>query len=221
MESNEIQTSEAHLTTAAEAILKAAEKLFATKGLDLVSTREIARAAGQKNHSALQYHFGDRHELIDAILDYRMIPLNQRRLEMLVVIENAGQTHNVRELVSALVLPLVSEISKAPEDSYYISLMSQLFTRHQAHIVFNGDKSRASGLWSIIEYLAGSLGLSDEERLARMTFVGTQIVHTLAGWDHLRRTQPELMTNEILMVRTEWLISFLEGALLSKPPVET
>ena len=221
MESNEIQTGEAHLTTAAEAILKAAEKLFATKGLDLVSTREIARAAGQKNHSALQYHFGDRHELIDAILDYRMIPLNQRRLEMLVVIENAGQTHNVRELVSALVLPVVSEISKAPEDSYYISLMSQLFARHQADIVFNADESRVSGLRSTIEYLAGALSLSDEERIARMMFLGTQIVHTLAGWDHIRRTQPELMTNEILLVRTEWLIRFIEGALLSKPPLET
>ena len=233
MESNEIQTSEAHLTTAAEAILKAAEKLFATKGLDSVSMREISRASGQKNNSALQYHFGDRDELVNAILDYRMIPLNQRRLQMVAEIEYSGQTNNVRKLVSAIVLPFVSEVSKcgianrphiwrlqAPEESYYISLMSQLFARHQAHVVFNGDESRASGLWSLLVYLAGLLGLSDEEFVARMEFTGTQIVHTVAGWDHLRRTQPELMTNEMLTVRSEWLISFVEGALLNKPLVK-
>ena len=233
MESNEIQTSEAHLTTAAEAILKAAEKLFATKGLHLVSMREISRASGQKNNSALQYHFGDRDELINAILDYRMIPLNQRRLQMVAEIEYAGQTNNVRKLVSAIVLPFVSAVSKcgianrphiwrlqAPEESYYISLMSQLFARHQANVVFNGDESRASGLWSLLVYLAGLLGLSDEEFVARMEFTGTQIVHTVAGWDHLRRTQPELMTNEMLTVKAEWLISFVEGALLNKPLVK-
>ena len=46
-------------------IIEAAERLFAQKGIDKVSTREIAREAGQKNHSALKmrysplpYHYG-------------------------------------------------------------------------------------------------------------------------------------------------------------------
>ena len=64
--------------------------------------------------------------------------------------------------------------------------MSQLFARHQAHVVFNGDESRASGIWSLLVYLAGLLGLSDEEFVARMEFTGTEIVHTVASWDHLR-----------------------------------
>ncbi|MDG2272079.1 MAG: helix-turn-helix domain containing protein [Halioglobus sp.] len=233
MEGKKVKNSQARLGATAVVILTNAERLFATKGIDSVSMREISRASGQKNNSALQYHFGDRDELINAILDYRMIPLNQRRLQMVAEIEYAGQTNNVRKLVSAIVLPFVSAVSKcgianrphiwrlqAPEESYYISLMSQLFARHQAHVVFNGDESRASGLWSLLVYLAGLLGLSDEEFVARMEFTGTQIVHAVAGWDHLRRTQPELMTNEMLTVRSEWLISFVEGALLNKPLVE-
>jgi AcrR family transcriptional regulator len=34
------------------AMLRAAERLFAEKGVDAVSLREIANAAGQGNHSA-------------------------------------------------------------------------------------------------------------------------------------------------------------------------
>lgn len=65
-----------------EKILLAAERLFAERGFG-VSLREIAVAAGQRNHSAVQYHFGDKTGLIDALYAYRMTPLNLRRRELL------------------------------------------------------------------------------------------------------------------------------------------
>ena len=49
-------------------IMEAAEYLFAHKGIHAVSLNEINKAAGQKNTSALHYHFGNRKALIDAIL---------------------------------------------------------------------------------------------------------------------------------------------------------
>ena len=60
-------------------IIEAAEKLFSEKGFDNVSTREIAREAGQKNHSAMHYHFGSMDQLVKAIFDYRMIPVDELR----------------------------------------------------------------------------------------------------------------------------------------------
>lgn len=62
-----------------EQLLAAAEKLFLQHGLDEVSTRAIVREAGQKNHSALQYHFGGRDGLISAILVRRMQQVEGRR----------------------------------------------------------------------------------------------------------------------------------------------
>ena len=50
------------------AAIDAAEALFAERGLDGVTTREILDAAGQKNQSALQYHFGSREGLILALV---------------------------------------------------------------------------------------------------------------------------------------------------------
>src|ERR687891_78479 len=54
--------------TTAERLIAAAESLFATHGIDGVSLREINRAAGARNASALQYHFGDRDGLLRAVL---------------------------------------------------------------------------------------------------------------------------------------------------------
>ena len=48
-------------------LIETAERLFAEKGIDNVSLREINRAAGQKNVAALHYHFGTRESLLEAI----------------------------------------------------------------------------------------------------------------------------------------------------------
>ena len=41
-------------------IVAAAERLFADIGIDATSLAEINKAAGQRNRSAVQYHFGDK-----------------------------------------------------------------------------------------------------------------------------------------------------------------
>ncbi|MGE0624874.1 MAG: TetR/AcrR family transcriptional regulator [Pseudomonadales bacterium] len=60
-------------------LLNAAETLFLQHGLDEVSLRAIVREAGQRNQSALQYHFGGRDGLLAAILSRRMAQIESRR----------------------------------------------------------------------------------------------------------------------------------------------
>ena len=43
-----------------ERLLLTAEKLLGERGINGVSLREITREAGQRNASALHYHFGSR-----------------------------------------------------------------------------------------------------------------------------------------------------------------
>jgi AcrR family transcriptional regulator len=62
-----------------EQLLDTAEKLFLARGLDDVSLRTIVREAGQRNQSALQYHFGSRDGLVAAILSRRMQQVEARR----------------------------------------------------------------------------------------------------------------------------------------------
>jgi AcrR family transcriptional regulator len=55
-------------TETREKLRRAAEHLFARHGLD-VPIREIHALAGQKNASAIQYHFGSKEELVAAIIE--------------------------------------------------------------------------------------------------------------------------------------------------------
>ena len=54
--------------TTRAALLSAAERLFAERGIDGVSLREINRASGARNAIAVQYHFEDRAGVVRAIL---------------------------------------------------------------------------------------------------------------------------------------------------------
>src|SRR3546814_12988999 len=54
--------------TAAPRILQAAEDCFGEHGIDAVSLRQIAIAAGQGNTAAVHYHFGSKEGLLERIL---------------------------------------------------------------------------------------------------------------------------------------------------------
>lgn len=71
-------------------LIEVAEALFVARGPDEVPLREILREAGQRNQSALQYHFGGRQGLIEAIVNRRMAQLDARRCDLLEAID-AGQ----------------------------------------------------------------------------------------------------------------------------------
>ncbi len=62
-------------------LLDAAERLFAQRGIEGPSLREINLAAGQRNKSSLQYHFKSREGLLRAILERHNHTLQQRRAE--------------------------------------------------------------------------------------------------------------------------------------------
>lgn len=66
-----------------ERILLAAERLFAERGLDGASLRQISAAAHNGNNTAVQYHFGSKERLIQAIFEYRLRDLNERRAALI------------------------------------------------------------------------------------------------------------------------------------------
>src|SRR6187200_1293401 len=94
---------------AAGSLISAAEQLFADRGIDGVSLREINREAQQRNTTSLQYHFGDRQGLLRAILAKHGREVDIRRNALLDQYEANG-VDDVRLLASAFVVPLVSKL---------------------------------------------------------------------------------------------------------------
>ena len=68
---------------ASGSLIAAAERLFAARGIDGVSLREINREAQQRNTTSLQYHFGDREGLLRAIMAKHGREIDARRNALL------------------------------------------------------------------------------------------------------------------------------------------
>jgi len=121
-----------------EHLIRTAERLFAEHGIGAVSLRRINQAAGQKNASALHYHFGSREALIDAIFAYRMTGVNRRRLALLDAIAPQGAANapaggaardaRLRPVVESIVLPLAEQIDDGTGGSHYIRFLAQAYS---------------------------------------------------------------------------------------------
>jgi len=109
--------------TATKAVLlREAERLFARRGLYQVTVREILEAAGQRNVSAINYHFGSRDGIRDAILVRHGDPTDVARGELLA---QCGRDATSRELIAALVLPYAAHLS-TPSGRDYLRIVAQL-----------------------------------------------------------------------------------------------
>lgn len=91
----------------AEAILDAAEKLFAYRGFSAVSMRMIATESGQHLASA-NYYFGSKAGLFEAAFLRRIVPVNRRRIELLDGIQAAGPL-TIEAVVHAYLSPLFED----------------------------------------------------------------------------------------------------------------
>lgn len=92
----------------AERILDAAERLLGERGVAGTSVRAVTAEAGV-NLGALHYHFGSKENLVRAVVERRVGPLNAARLARLDALEAAGSVgaEGVPALVDALVAPVL------------------------------------------------------------------------------------------------------------------
>jgi AcrR family transcriptional regulator len=106
--------------TTKEVIVRVAEQLFGERGLEGVSLRQIGAAAGNGNNSAVQYHFGSKDALIQAIFEYRMPNLHERR-RLLIAERHPG---DLRAWVECYVLPILEQAER--EGSHYLTFVAML-----------------------------------------------------------------------------------------------
>lgn len=92
-------------TRSKDALLDAAERLIAEHGFE-VPLRDIAKAAGQRNNSAVNYHFRSRQDLVDAVVARRLLPMELERERMLDELD-ADDPADAHALMRVLVVPLL------------------------------------------------------------------------------------------------------------------
>ena len=162
-------------------LLEAAERLFAERGVDAVSLREITRESGARNAIALQYHFEDRAGVLQAIFDKHMPEVDARRHAMLDEYEARGEP-DLRALASALVRPLAAKLADRDGGLPFLQIYAELIDRPQEPAAKATDDSLQR--WRLLME-----PLLDEEA-ARLHRRFTAILHTTAELGRRARTGP-------------------------------
>lgn len=158
-------------------LLRAAEELFAVKGVDGALTRDITLLAGQSNPSAVQYHFGSRQGLLEAVMAGRQVRTEAAlapRLAGLLANAAAGPP-DLRELLAALVAAEATEL--ATVDGRHCLLISAQLSHESGvrtrtpHPTLDG-----TGYWRLICLIEDCLGrLPEPVRLERLDLALTLI----------------------------------------------
>lgn len=107
-----------------EQLVVTAERLFALHGIEAVSLRQICSEAGNANNSAVQYHFGDKDRLLQAIFEYRIPHLMARRNLLAAEAVSRGEFEDLRTALLVQFLPLVEQAEL--DGSYYLGFVTQL-----------------------------------------------------------------------------------------------
>lgn len=206
-------------------ILDTAERLFVQQGFNGTSMRQITSEA-DVNLAAVNYHFGSKESLVQAVLKRRLAVLNQERLRQLDELETCAQGNPLKpsQIVDAFFgtllrlaaspdhagknfLPLLERTMIDPTDfirtlvaSEYASVME----RYQAAL-FKAlpDVPRTEIIWRF-QFMLGATSYA---------IIGTEVLRTVIGW--ATEDSDSAQDPDRLLQR---LMSFLLGGLRAPLP---
>lgn len=160
-------------------ILDAAELRFAADGTRGATFADIIDDAGQRNNSAIQYHFGDRIGLIEAITARRV---EQMAVHRSALVDALAPDPSMHELVWVIVEPLAAMLDD-PGGSAYLQIQAELLA-HPARSEMSSMLTEPwlrPGLERVIELLLERMppGTESDYRI-RPVLATTLILHALA-----------------------------------------
>lgn len=171
-------------------ILDAAESLFAEQGFAHVSIRDIAVAA-KANVAAVNYHFGSKERLFEALFARRVVPVNAQRLELLKAAEARGRKGKpgLSDLVDAFVRPpllLGDTKSHGLQGLAMMRFLSRMLAMPKEHVFLEAYYGEVRGRF--IQRLTEILpGLPYETVLWRYNLMVGALIYALAGPQRMLR----------------------------------
>ncbi|MFT6247157.1 MAG: AcrR family transcriptional regulator [Cognaticolwellia sp.] len=166
-------------------ILDAAESLFADKGFNGTSLREITSQA-EVNLAAVNYHFGSKKELIKAVMSRYMNELSPR-LELALTEVCEQESPSLIEVFSAFIDPLLSlNDYKNNGTSNFLQLLGRGYTDSQGFLRWFLTTQYPGVIDNfVIAVQKAYPELSAEEMFWRLHFTMGTVVFTMSSSDAL------------------------------------
>jgi AcrR family transcriptional regulator len=164
-------------------ILDAAEHLFARDGYHATSLRGITTTA-DANLAAVNYHFGSKEALLEAVIVRRLDPLNEIRRGQLEALlqkaELAGELPSCREVLRAFVEPTLRLRQQGSEAEDFISLIGRTLAEPRGIAMSIFLRHMQPLLQRIFQALALSLpALTEQDLFSRMHFTMGCLSHIM------------------------------------------
>jgi len=199
-------------------ILETAARLFAHKGYGSTSLREITAAAGV-NLSSVNYHFGSKAGLIQAVYQQQLDTLNRERLTQLdrLEMQAAGRPLEPCKVVEAFFCPLIrlaiGHLRESPPFTAQAGRMSD--TNGFIHaLIMNGHSGTIGRFRAAL--LNALPAMPEREIFWRFQFMLGAICCALSSMDGLllapNPQKPEPLDTDRF---TRRLMTFLSGGLLA------
>jgi AcrR family transcriptional regulator len=203
-------------------ILDAAEALFMEHGFEATSLRAITAAAAV-NLAAVNYHFGSKEELFQAVLTRRLDPMNQRRLALLDRFERdaAPSPLSCERIIVALFVPAL-ELARDPErgGKDFLRLLGRAYADPAPFIRHFLSEQYAQMIARFKAAFGRALPHLPKKELSwRLHFIMGALSYTLAGTDVLKliaELNPTETTNDEILLRR--LAPFLLAGLKAPLP---
>src|SRR5262245_41517163 len=179
-----------------QALIRAALKLFGSKGFDGTSTREIA-AAANANIGSIAYHFGGKEGLRAACADF-IVETIQRVAAQALKFDEAGPKGEAAATarLNAALERMVTFIVAAPEAGEIVQFLLRELSHPTAALdivykgVFEPTHRRLCEIWA---EATGAEATSDSTKLSVFTMIGQVIYFRIGrvavlrrmGWDDI------------------------------------
>lgn len=199
------------------ALMRTAERLFAERGVDRVSVAEINQTAAQKNRSAVQYHFGGKHGLLEAIVERHSVGVQSAWLDMLAVLERNG-VDDAWSILEVLVLPMVRRLDDPDNGREYILVASQL-VGHPKFSLFEAPARGFEGATEMATRLMKKVDLPPALLELRMYRVMETLFHSVADYARTRGSDARPAIGRELFVAD--LVDSLHALVMARPSEKT
>lgn len=136
--------------TTREAILDAAERLFAEHGVASVSNRQVSEAAGQGNNAAVGYHFGTKADLVRAIVRRHIGAIEDIRTRL---VAEVGDSAELRDWVVCLVRPHGDHLASLAQPTWFARFGAQVMTDPALRPIMAEESLCARSLRQVIDGL--------------------------------------------------------------------
>jgi AcrR family transcriptional regulator len=150
-------------------LMTAAERTFGEQGLHSVSLQSLAVHAGQANKYAVQYHFGSREEIINAVFAVRFTAIEERRRYYLEIANEREAEISLETIGTIIMLSFAEQVGDGGRQSFARFFLQFLIQFSPWEGIPYPIKDKKSISVKLLEIIARHFPGCDRERLLRRT----------------------------------------------------